>query len=218
MEQHLPAQLSGRQRQRVALARSLITEPEVLLLDEPLSTLDRFVRIKLRGELQRIQKELDKTLFHVTHSREKVLALADLVVVMDQDRIHSRYTGMRACPLWPPCKIRSAITNVLTGRVEGSAGVEDDPLRLMGQSGQTVRLLGYVPSGSQVGFAVRADHATVQLSEGATSKDLARNSLFGITAVVEYADYLVRGKVKTDAHETFVVYVPEFCRHCYCCK
>src|SRR5205814_7480006 len=83
----LPAQLSGGQRQRVALARALITEPGVLLLDEPLSALDRFMRIRMRGELRRLQKQLGVTFIHVTHSQEEALALADVVVVMDHGRI-----------------------------------------------------------------------------------------------------------------------------------
>lgn len=70
-----PAQLSGGQRQHVALARSLITQPAVLLLDEPLSALDRFVRVRIRGELV-LQKELGITFVHVTHSQEEALALA----------------------------------------------------------------------------------------------------------------------------------------------
>lgn len=83
----MPAQLSGGQQQRVALARALQTEPSVLLLDEPLSALDPFLRIAMRSELRRLQKELGITFIHVTHSQEEALALADQVVVMLDGRI-----------------------------------------------------------------------------------------------------------------------------------
>ena len=83
-----PAQLSGGQQQRVALARALITDPEVLLLDEPLSALDPFLKIRMRAELKKLQTRLGITFVHVTHSQEEAMALADLVVIMNngQDR------------------------------------------------------------------------------------------------------------------------------------
>jgi putative spermidine/putrescine transport system ATP-binding protein len=90
MEQYaerLPAQLSGGQQQRVALARALITNPSILLLDEPLSALDPFLRIKVRAELKRLQKELGISFLHVTHSQDEAMALADLVVLMNSGRI-----------------------------------------------------------------------------------------------------------------------------------
>ena len=83
----VPAQLSGGQQQRVALARALITNPRVLLLDEPLSALDEFLRLQMRGELKRLQKELGITFIHVTHTQPEAIALADIVVVMDQGLI-----------------------------------------------------------------------------------------------------------------------------------
>ncbi len=87
MAERLPVQLSGGQQQRVALARSLITRPKVLLLDEPLSALDPFLRIKMRAELKRLQRELGITFVHVTHSQEEAMALSDMIVVMDGGRI-----------------------------------------------------------------------------------------------------------------------------------
>ncbi|CTQ53361.1 Maltose/maltodextrin import ATP-binding protein MalK [Roseibium album] len=83
----LPSQLSGGQQQRVALARALITEPSVLLLDEPLSALDPFLRIKMRLELKKLQRELGISFIHVTHSQDEALALADDIIVMNNGRI-----------------------------------------------------------------------------------------------------------------------------------
>jgi len=82
-----PAQLSGGQQQRVALARALITEPRVLLLDEPLSALDPFLRVQMRVELKRLQRELGIAFIHVTHAQDEAMALADVIVVMNEGRI-----------------------------------------------------------------------------------------------------------------------------------
>jgi putative spermidine/putrescine transport system ATP-binding protein len=86
-EERLPAQLSGGQQQRVALARALITEPQVLLLDEPLSALDPFLRIRMRAELKRLQRELGITFIHVTHGQDEAMALADMIVLMHDGKI-----------------------------------------------------------------------------------------------------------------------------------
>jgi putative spermidine/putrescine transport system ATP-binding protein len=85
--ERMPAQLSGGQQQRVALARALVTDPAILLLDEPLSALDPFLRIRVRAELKRFQRDLGITFIHVTHSQEEAMALADLMVVMNDGRI-----------------------------------------------------------------------------------------------------------------------------------
>jgi putative spermidine/putrescine transport system ATP-binding protein len=88
----LPAQLSGGQQQRVALARALVTNPSALLLDEPLSALDPFLRGRVRAELKRLNRELGITFVHVTHSQDEALALADLVVLMRAGRIEQQGT------------------------------------------------------------------------------------------------------------------------------
>ncbi|ASJ08492.1 ABC transporter ATP-binding protein [Thermococcus siculi] len=78
-----PEQLSGGQQQRVALARALVVEPDVLLLDEPLSNLDAKIRERLRGEIKRIQRELGITTVYVTHDQEEAMAVSDRVAVMN---------------------------------------------------------------------------------------------------------------------------------------
>jgi putative spermidine/putrescine transport system ATP-binding protein len=93
LAQRLPAALSGGQQQRVALARALMMQPKVLLLDEPLSALDPFLRIKMRAELKRWHRELGMSFIHVTHSQEEAMALADLVVVMNHGRIEQSGTA-----------------------------------------------------------------------------------------------------------------------------
>jgi putative spermidine/putrescine transport system ATP-binding protein len=89
----MPAALSGGQQQRVALARALMMQPQVLLLDEPLSALDPFLRVKMRAELKRWHQELGMSFVHVTHSQEEAMALADLVVVMNHGRIEQSGTA-----------------------------------------------------------------------------------------------------------------------------
>jgi putative spermidine/putrescine transport system ATP-binding protein len=82
-----PWQLSGGQQQRVALARALAIEPQVLLLDEPLSALDAKIRVALRREIRAIQRQLGITTVYVTHDQEEALSLSDRVVVMSEGRI-----------------------------------------------------------------------------------------------------------------------------------
>ncbi len=86
-EDRKPAEMSGGQQQRLALARSLVMEPKVLLLDEPLSNLDARLRLEMRNELQRVQKETGITMVFVTHDQAEALALADRIVLMKGGKI-----------------------------------------------------------------------------------------------------------------------------------
>jgi putative spermidine/putrescine transport system ATP-binding protein len=116
-----PHQLSGGQQQRVALARALAIEPQVLLLDEPLSALDAKVRAQLRDEIRRIQLEVGITTLFVTHDQEEALAIADRVGVMRDGRLEQ---------LAPPTEVYSrpatsfvaefvGLSNRLAGEVKG---------------------------------------------------------------------------------------------------
>ncbi len=87
LEDRLPSQLSGGQRQRVALARALVIEPDLLLLDEPLSNLDAKLRVGMRAELTRLQRRLGITMVYVTHDQVEALSLSDRIVVMNRGRI-----------------------------------------------------------------------------------------------------------------------------------
>lgn len=82
-----PAEMSGGQQQRLALARSLVMEPKVLLLDEPLSNLDARLRLEMRNELQRVQRQTGVTMVFVTHDQIEALALADRIVLMRDGKI-----------------------------------------------------------------------------------------------------------------------------------
>ena len=117
-----PHQLSGGQQQRIALARALAIEPQVLLLDEPLSALDAKVRAQLRDQIRRIQLEVGITTLFVTHDQEEALAIADRVGVMQDGRLEQ---------LAPPTEVYSrpatafvaefvGLTNRLAGTVSGS--------------------------------------------------------------------------------------------------
>lgn len=87
MEDRRPSQLSGGQRQRVALARALVCEPQVLLLDEPLSALDAKLRTRMRSELKSLQKRLGLTFIFVTHDQEEALSMSDRIAVMNKGRV-----------------------------------------------------------------------------------------------------------------------------------
>ena len=89
LENHLPRQLSGGQKQRVALARMMASQPEILLLDEPLSALDSFLKWQVEEELQDLLSEIGKTVLFVSHSRDEVYHLCDRVCVLEKGHIET---------------------------------------------------------------------------------------------------------------------------------
>jgi ABC-type Fe3+/spermidine/putrescine transport system ATPase subunit len=87
LETRYPGQLSGGQQQRVALARALVLNPDILLLDEPLSNLDAKIRVQVRAEIRKLQKELGITAVYVTHDQEEALSLSDRIAVFNHGKV-----------------------------------------------------------------------------------------------------------------------------------
>ncbi|MGZ5093064.1 MAG: ABC transporter ATP-binding protein [Burkholderiales bacterium] len=87
LDARYPGQLSGGQQQRVALARALVLNPKILLLDEPLSNLDAKIRVQVRAEIRKLQKELGITTIYVTHDQEEALTLSDRIAVFNQGKV-----------------------------------------------------------------------------------------------------------------------------------
>ena len=178
----LPAQLSGGQQQRVALARALITDPQVLLLDEPLSALDPFLRIKMREELKALQTRLGISFIHVTHSQDEAMALADLVVVMNQGKIEQAATAREVFNKPSSAFVARFIGghNVLPAAVARTKG--DGPF-----------------------VAIRADRIVVQ--PGTAPVDAT--SLAGVTRSVEYLGATVAVGVDVAGLDPLSAMVPE---------
>jgi putative spermidine/putrescine transport system ATP-binding protein len=181
-----PAQLSGGQQQRVALARALITNPKVLLLDEPLSALDPFLRGRMREELKRLQRDLGITFVHVTHAQDEALALADLIVVMERGKI-LQADGPRNVfekPRTPFVARFMGGHNILTGLVL------DGGLSMALPDGEAIVLPDDAKGASgTVQIAVRSDRMNL-LPNGAHSNGL--NALRALVAAVEYHGPFVR--------------------------
>lgn len=124
-----PAALSGGQRQRVALGRALVRQPQVFLLDEPLSNLDAKLRASTRVEISRLHRQLGTTMVYVTHDQIEAMTLGQRIVVLDKGRIQQIDTPMglysRPANLFVATFLGSPKMNLLRGEV-----VEDDGLRL----------------------------------------------------------------------------------------
>ena len=123
-ERRLPAQLSGGQQQRVALARALAPEPDMILLDEPFSSLDAALRSQVRSEVRRLLVGLGVTTIFVTHDQEEALSLGDQVVILRDGRVVQRGSPaeLYAEPADPWVAAFLGEANLLPARAEGTAG------------------------------------------------------------------------------------------------
>jgi putative spermidine/putrescine transport system ATP-binding protein len=205
----LPAQLSGGQQQRIALARALITDPRVLLLDEPLSALDEFLRLQMRGELRRIQAEVGITFIHVTHTQMEAIALADLVVVMDQGQIEQAASAREVYDRPRTGYVARFMggQNVLSGTVirrgANAVTIKSGPKEV------TLSVRGELPpEGSIYEAAVRRDH--VRLSRVTSDSGTpSANAVVGRVAAVEYQGTWLKITLEEACGEEFVANLPD---------
>jgi putative spermidine/putrescine transport system ATP-binding protein len=215
--QRQPAQLSGGQQQRVALARALITNPSVLLLDEPLSALDPFLRVRMRDELKRLQMELGISFVHVTHSQEEAMALSDLVVVMNNGLIEQ--TGApRDVYNQPETAFVARFIgghNVLSGTLER---VDGPHALLRAPSGDRFVIpRREAGPGSTITFALRADRIALRPAIGqlravggeTVGEAGATNRLSGTVTSVEYQGALVALRLAAGGIDAFSVSMAE---------
>jgi ABC-type Fe3+/spermidine/putrescine transport system ATPase subunit len=190
MADRRPRQLSGGQQQRVALARALVTEPTVLLLDEPLGDLDRLLQLRMRVELRALQRRLRITFIHVTHNQEEALAIADQIVVMENGRIQQ--VGRPQDVYRHPANLFTSgfmgDNNVVPGQVSGIDGghvrVEGDGLTLLARHDGTG-----VSIGQSLHASVRANcvSAAPGLADGSEANPERPNQ---VTARLIFLEYL----------------------------
>ena len=209
LRDRMPAQLSGGQQQRVALARALITNPKVLLLDEPLSALDEFLRLQMRGELKSLQSELGITFLHVTHTQPEAIALADMVVVMDNGSIEQAGSAREIFdkPGTPYVARFMGAQNVLSGKVETK---NKSTVLLKTRSGEILEVpADHVEAsiGEAVSVAIRRDLIAVRRATGTSRSD--SNSIDGIVEATEYQGNFVKIAVRIEGVETFVANVSD---------
>ena len=183
--ERLPSQLSGGQQQRVALARALVTNPAVLLLDEPLSALDPFLRVRMRAELKRLQRELEMTFIHVTHAQEEAMALADLTVVMNAGKIEQAATPREVynAPSTPFVARFIGGHNVLSGAVSGTTDFGLTRVKSDTDDQFTIPT-ALSPSTGRVEFAVRTDKIT--LHDASIERSDLSNALRATVSSVQY--------------------------------
>jgi molybdate transport system ATP-binding protein len=174
LERRRPAELSGGERQRVALARALIRRPRMLLLDEPLSALDGPTRLRLRGDLRQLLKQLGIPTVLVTHERTEALALGDQLVVMDRGKIVQRGPVHEVFSRPASLAVASivAMETVQPGRVLES---EEGLVSVMTGQTKLVSLSSPLAIGSEVYVCIRAED--VILIKGETARSSSRNSL-----------------------------------------
>ena len=166
-----PSQLSGGQQQRVALGRALVGEPDVLLLDEPLSNLDAKLREHMRVELKRIQRETGIPILYVTHDQLEALAMSDRIAVMSDGRIHQVASPIDIYERPATKFVLDFIgsVNYLPGEVTSATG-ETVTLRVAGGATLTLPRPGYVPASREVLLAVRPEDMV--LGQSVTGSDL----------------------------------------------
>ncbi|MBS0249860.1 MAG: ABC transporter ATP-binding protein [Proteobacteria bacterium] len=200
----MPHQLSGGQKQRTALARALITDPAVVLFDEPLASLDANLRKAMQVEIKRLHRQFNKTFIYVTHDQEEAMAMSDRIVVMNKGRIVQSGSPEEVYSQPNSKFVANFIdrANILTGIVETVDG-STAKIRLASGATLSAPTNDATISGKTVGVMIRVDR--VSLGEDGSDQ---RNILRGIVAERlflgaknEYVIELADGAGRISVHE-----------------
>ena len=203
-----PDQLSGGQQQRIALARALVCEPTVLLLDEPLGALDLKLRRRLQVELKRIQIEVGITFVYVTHDQEEALALSDRIAVMNGGRVEQ---------LGSPEELYDRPATRFVADFIGTTNLLAGTLESVSTTGAVVRLEGGErclsgPARAGVGAAVelviRPEAMTLAPDDGSPRAEGPVRELRGHVLQSAYLGTSVSHRVRTDGGPVLTVVVP----------
>jgi len=186
-EKRNPMKLSGGEQQRVALARALATEPECILMDEPLSNLDAVVRERLRHEIAQLQRDIGLTSIYVTHDQVEAMALGDRIAVLNNGRVEEAGT---------PEKIFYKPEKEFVARFIGMKNIFEG----------RIAVLVFVPSsvGTRVKACVRPEEIILTKSDRNTSARSARNEIAGRIASISQNGPLMRVLVDVEGDEMSV--------------
>jgi len=207
LQDRYPRELSGGQQQRVAMARALAIDPEVIILDEPLSNLDRRLREEMRIELKRLQRSLGVTMLFVTHDQEEALSMSDKVVVMSRGRIQ-QMDDPRAIYERPATSFVAGFlgsANFFDGVVAELRAGDRALVRLA--AGGTTEALCVAPAG--VGARVRIVIRPEWLSVVRQKAGVDVNTLAGVVREVIYEGASIRYGVALSRESDEVVFVHE---------
>jgi iron(III) transport system ATP-binding protein len=199
-----PNQLSGGQQQRVALARALVMEPKVLLMDEPLSNLDAKLREEMRGEIRRIQQELNITSVYVTHDQIEAMTLSDRIVIMNNGIIEQIGNPVEVYR-YPNSRFVADFigrANFVEGVVRSQAG-SDLTLTSLGQTITLKNVRRSFSSGEEVTLILRPEMVQIRKTGGTYHGVIRRAVYLGdvIEYDVEIAGQLITG-LETDPYHT----------------
>lgn len=195
LEKRYPGQLSGGQQQRVALARALVLNPDVLLLDEPLSNLDAKIRVQVRAEIRKLQKDLGITTIYVTHDQEEALTLSDRIAVLNHGKVQQVGCprDLYAHPQNPFVADFIGINNLISGEVKeppaagGRMKVQTDFGVLICTTGSEFK------TGERCVISVRPETAAVTAQEEAAED---YNQLAGTVNFSSYIGNMIRYDVE----------------------
>jgi len=228
LENRYPSELSGGQQQRVSLARGLVVEPQILLLDEPLSNLDATLREEMRFDLREIQQKLKITSIYVTHDQAEAMVIADRIVVMKDGKIE-QIGSARQIYHSPTSRFVAGFvgtTNLIAGTV---AKKNQTGFRLTTKSGVSLKLKATesddVPDiGGRVSVSVRPEAIAMGRERIEAAENVYRGRIMAKTFLGNFYDYRVQIaqetlRVQTPSHQDFdmggdvwIHVDPQFCK------